>query len=356
MLFQGAGSELTDREVWEVDLRLADLAEPLGFDSIWTVEHHFTNYTMCPDPLQFLTYMAGRTERVQLGTMVLVLPWHHPVRVAEQITLLDHVSKGRVILGLGRGTGRVEFDGFGVDMATTRPYFKELAQTLLGGLENGVIEFDGEFVHQPRVELRPGPYKSFKGRTYSGTVSPESAEIMAKMGTGVLVVPQKPWGALRTETETYRQTFRESVGEEAPPSVMAGWVVVHENPDMVEELARKHLSVYWKTCVDHYEMDQPHLRTIPGYEFVGEMYERLIAPGGLEKMADAYMALQPWGTPEQVVEKITAVSELVHAESFIGVFRYGGMSPEEGERNMRLFADEVLPELKTLGEPRSLIA
>ena len=98
-IFQNPGRHTTDREVYEQDMRLACLAEPLGFDSVWTVEHHFTDYTMCPDPLQFLTYMAGRTARVQLGSMVVVLPWHDPMRVAEQISMLDHLSGGRLILG-----------------------------------------------------------------------------------------------------------------------------------------------------------------------------------------------------------------------------------------------------------------
>ena len=120
-IFQGFGGSLSDREEWAADLRLADLAEPLGFESIWSVEHHFTNYTMCPDVLQFLTYMAGRTERIQLGSMVVVLPWHDPMRVAEEIAMLDNMSGGRLILGLGRGAGKVEFDGFRQSMDESRP-------------------------------------------------------------------------------------------------------------------------------------------------------------------------------------------------------------------------------------------
>src|SRR2546421_9573570 len=109
-VFQNPGNALSDAEVYRQELRLAEMAEPLGFESIWSVEHHFTEYTMCPDVLQFLTYMAGRTTKVGLGSMVVVLPWHDPVRVAEQIVMLDHMSNGRLILGLGRGTGKVEFD------------------------------------------------------------------------------------------------------------------------------------------------------------------------------------------------------------------------------------------------------
>ena len=136
-IFQGFGGTMSDREVWEADLRLADLAEPLGYESIWSVEHHFSNYTMCPDVLQFLTYMAGRTTRAALGSMVVVLPWHDPMRVAEQVAMLDALSGGRVILGIGRGLGRVEFEGFRVPMDESRTRFVESAHMLLRGLEDG---------------------------------------------------------------------------------------------------------------------------------------------------------------------------------------------------------------------------
>ena len=105
VVFQNPHDGEADHTVYADELRLADLAEPLGFDSIWGVEHHFTDYTMCPDVLEFLTYMAGRTRRVQLGSMVVVLPWHDPVRVAEQVSMLDTMSGGRLVLGIGRGSG-----------------------------------------------------------------------------------------------------------------------------------------------------------------------------------------------------------------------------------------------------------
>ncbi|MDP2700490.1 MAG: LLM class flavin-dependent oxidoreductase, partial [Candidatus Rokubacteria bacterium] len=126
-VFQNPGRARSDFDVYRDDLRLADLCEPLGFDSIWSVEHHFTDYTMCPDVLQFLTYMAGRTTRVALGSMVVVLPWHDPMRVAEQISMLDNISGGRMILGLGRGAGKVEFEGLRVPMDESRERFVEYA-------------------------------------------------------------------------------------------------------------------------------------------------------------------------------------------------------------------------------------
>src|SRR6266853_6289370 len=159
-LFQNPDHRLPDREVYEQELRLAELAVSLGFESVWSVEHHFTDYTMCPDVVQFLSYMAGRTRNVKLGSMVVVLPWHDPMRVAEQVSMLDHLSGGRMILGLGRGAGKVEFDGFRLDMGDSRELFVEYGEALLKGLETGVMEYEGKHFKQPATAIRPNPFRS----------------------------------------------------------------------------------------------------------------------------------------------------------------------------------------------------
>ena len=113
---------------------------------------------MCPDVLQFLTYMAGRTERAQLGSMVVVLPWHDPMRAAEEIAMLDNISDGRLILGLGpRAPARWSSTASGSRMDESRPRFVECAEMILGGLESGYCEYDGAFVKQPRAAIRPAP-------------------------------------------------------------------------------------------------------------------------------------------------------------------------------------------------------
>jgi len=210
------------------------------------------------------------------------------------------------------------------------------------------MEYHGEFVDQPRIELHPQPFATFKGRTYSATVSPESAEIMAKLGTGVLIVPQKPWRLVKEETEVYRTTYRESIGEEPPAPIVAGWTFVDDNADRAEEQARTWLSGYWDSVISHYEFDKPHLKSTPGYEFHGQMYDRLNEPGGQEKMTEFYIGLQPFGTPEQVYDKVTSFCDLVGADGYVGVFRFGGMPADVAERSMRLFAAEVMPELQAL--------
>jgi len=353
-VFQNPGQARTDRQVYASELRLADLAEPLGFQSVWGVEHHFTDYTMCPDVLQFLTYMAGRTSRVQLGTMVVVLPWHDPMRVAEEISMLDHMSDGRLILGLGRGAGKVEFDGFRLSMDESRPRFVESAEMLLRGLERGYCEYDGVYVKQPRADIRPKPFQSFRGRTYAAAVSPESVRIMAELGVGILIIPQKPWKEVARELDDYRRVYREVNGLDAPPPVAAGWIFCDEDAGRAEEQARRWIGGYYRTVLDHYQFAGDHLARTKGYEYYGKMSEK-IQQYGTDTVIDYFMNLQVWGTPEQCCAKIADIAARTGNSHFVGVFSYAGMPYDEAERNMRLFARTVMPEVQRL-EPAAVAA
>jgi alkanesulfonate monooxygenase SsuD/methylene tetrahydromethanopterin reductase-like flavin-dependent oxidoreductase (luciferase family) len=346
-VFQNPGRARSDREVYANELRLADLAEPLGFESIWGVEHHFTDYTMCPDVLQFLTYMAGRTTRAQLGSMVVVLPWHDPMRVAEEVSMLDNISGGRLILGLGRGAGKVEFDGFRLSMDESRQRFVESAEMLLRGLETGYCEYDGAFVKQPRADIRPQPFRSFRGRTYAAAVSPESVRIMAELGVGILIIPQKPWKEVAKELGAYREVYREVNKTEAPPPISAGWTFCDEDGERARERARRWIGGYYQTVLDHYQFAGDHLARTKGYEYYGKMSEK-IQQYGTDTVIDYFMNLQVWGTPEQCYEKILDIHARTGNSHYVGVFSYAGMPYDEAERNMRLFAREVMPELKRL--------
>ena len=346
-IFQNPGRAKSDFDVYRDDLRLADLCEPLGFDSVWSVEHHFTDYTMCPDVLQFLTYMAGRTTRVALGSMVVVLPWHDPLRVAEQISMLDNISGGRMILGLGRGAGKVEFEGLRVPMDESRERFVEYARMILEGLEKGYCEFDGRFVSQPRADIRPAPFKSFRGRTYAAAVSPESVKIMAELGVGILIIPQKPWPEVAKELADYHTLYRQINGAEPPPPVSAGWTFCDADPERAREQARRWIGGYFRTVLDHYEFGGDHMAKTRGYEYYAKMADKIHTYGD-ERVIDFFVDLQVWGTPEQCYDKILDIRRRVGNDHFVGVFSYAGMPPAEAERNLRLFAKEVMPALHKL--------
>jgi len=342
-IFQNPYNARPDAEVYREELRLADMAEGLGFDSIWAIEHHFTDYTMCPDPVQFLTYMAGRTRKALLGTSVIVLPWHDPMRVAEQISMLDNLSGGRMILGLGRGLGRVEYDGFRIPMAEGRERFVEYAELLLAGLENGYLE-GGETVRQPRRDIRPLPVKSFRGRTYAAAVSPESMPIMAKLGVGLLVIPQKPWEVVRQDLAIYRDVYVRSNHCEPPPPFCGGFYFVDEDPVRAEELGMQYIGEYYHTAMKHYEMADQQFGKDKGYEFYRNV-SKYIGRHGQEGAARDFAQLMPWGTPKQVLEKIEHIHGILGMNAMSCNFSYAGMPWAEAERNMKCFAQHVLPEL-----------
>ncbi len=344
-IFQNPGRAAADYQVYRNELHLADLVEPLGFESIWAVEHHFSDYTMCPDVIQFLTYMAGRTHHAKLGSMVVVLPWHDPVRVAEEVSMLDNLSGGRMILGIGRGLARGEYEGFRLDMSESRTRFIESAECLLAGLEQGFCEYQGEFIRQPRRDIRPEPFRSFRGRTYAAAISPESSAIMAELGVGMLIIPQKPWEETGRDLERYRDAYRKAKGEEPPAPVAVGWTFCHEDKETARQMARRYIGGYWQTVMDHYEFKSDHLKDIKGYEYYGKVTEKLVSYGD-DEVVDFFVNLQVWGTPEQCYEKILEINRLSENDHYVGVFSYGAMPYDDAERSMRLFAAEVLPALK----------
>jgi alkanesulfonate monooxygenase SsuD/methylene tetrahydromethanopterin reductase-like flavin-dependent oxidoreductase (luciferase family) len=346
--FQNLTDQHDDRAVYQHELSMADLAEPLGFDSIWSAEHHFDGYTMCPNVMQFLTYMAGRTKHVQLGSMIVVLPWHDPIRLAEEVTVLDHFSDGRVILGMGRGLGRIEFEGFQRNMGESRERFVEYGGAILEALETGYIEADGKLYKQPRTQIRPSPFKSFKGRVYASAVSPESSRIMAHLGIGVMIIAQKPWEKTLIELNAYREIYREvNNGDEPPKPLLVSFIACHEDAGMAEEMHRKYIRGYCKSALEHYEFNNEGLADINGYEYYGAL-SRNINKHGVDKFVDFLADLQVWGTPDQVFERMMEYREKIDCGGFIGAFSYGGMPHDLAKSNIRLFAEKVLPRLKAV--------
>lgn len=345
--FQNLGGH-TDREVYQHELSMADMAEPLGFDSIWSAEHHFDGYTMCPNVAQFLTYMAGRTTTVKLGSMVMVLPWHEPLRLAEEVSVLDHASNGRAVLGIGRGLGRIEFEAFRVDMNQSRERFVEYAEAILQGLETGYMDYQGVHYKQPKAQVRPFPFQSFKGRVYASAVSPESSRIMARLGIGVMIIAQKPWDKTIEDLELYREIYREvNNGEEAPKPLLVSFVACHEDESIAAEMHKKYICGYSRSALDHYEFDNEGLADIKGYEYYGGLSKN-IKKHGIDSFVNFLADLQVWGTPQQVYDRILDYKERTDCGGVINAFSFGGMPHDLAKQNMKTFAEKVLPQLKSL--------
>lgn len=345
IIFQNKERARTDYEVYRNELRIAQLAEPLGYDSLWTVEHHFTDYTMVPDPMQFLAFMAGQTKTIKLGSMVMVLPWHKPILAAEKIAMLDNLSDGRVILGIGRGIGRVEYEGLGIDQNASREIFVESANAVLAALESGDMALEGKYFTQIPRDIRPAPFKTFRDRTYAAAISPESSQIMADLGIGILMIPQKKWAEHAQDMAAYRERFLEVHKRPAPAPIAACWTVCHEDEERARELAYTYLTDYYVEAAKHYEFGGSHFENLKGHEQYAKWAEGF-AEAGTDAVAEFFMSLQVHGTPDQCYEQIMEIRKKVGNNKFIGVFSYGNMPYDEAESGARLFAQKVLPRLK----------
>jgi len=136
-------------------------------------------------------------------------------------------------------------------------------------------------------------------------------------------------------------------GVDAPPPISAGWTFCDPSGARAEEMARRYIGGYYQTVLDHYQFQGDHLAHTKGYEYYGKMAEK-IHQYGTDTVIDYFMNLQVWGTPEQCYEKILDIHARTGNSHYVGVFGYAGMPHDEAERNLRLFARDVMPELQKL--------
>ena len=346
MIFQswGYGGTVTDGEVVADEVRLGVLADELGFHSLWPVEHHFDDYSFCPDNTVFLAHMAARTQRILLGTGAVILPWNDPLRVAEKIALLDHLSDGRVLFGMGRGLARCEYAGFGIPMDESRERFDEAAPMILAALETGVIEGSGPFFPQPRTTIRPAPARSFTDRTYCVAMSPDSVIAAAELGARMVMFSQRPWPDQAESVRTYAERFGSVHGREPRPPMVCDFVYCDADSGRAEELAHRHIAGYLASVMEHYELESDHFKHAKGYESYGNAVD-LMRAIGLEKLCDMYLGVNVWGTPDQIIERLRARAEVIGDHDLTCCFRFAGLPIDDAEASMRLFAAEVLPRL-----------
>jgi alkanesulfonate monooxygenase SsuD/methylene tetrahydromethanopterin reductase-like flavin-dependent oxidoreductase (luciferase family) len=344
-IFQNFENQVSDAELWQQETAMALDAERYGFDSVWSVEHHFNDYSACPDNMQYLSYLAARTKRIRLATGAVILPWNNPLRVAEKMSMLDHLSEGRAILGMGRGLARREYAGMGVDMDESRERFDEAADLILDALDEGYMEGGGRFYPQARTEIRPRPRSGFRDRLYAIAMSPDSVDAAARIGAGMAIFSQAPWESASREMARYRSLFKERHPHRTiPPVLTADMVVGDDHAERAEEMAKKHVAGYLLTVANHYELMSDHFKKAKGYEMYADTVE-LFRDIGLETMAQEDIKVQAWGTPEKIVDELSARGEQIGDYALNCCFRFAGIPFEYARRSMKMFAEKVLPRL-----------
>lgn len=345
--FGNLHANLSDDQMYAGELRLAELADRLEFDSLWAVEHHFDDYAMCPDNVVLLAYLAARTKRVRLGTGAVILPWNDPLRVAEKMIMLDILSGGRAIFGMGRGLSRLEYAPFGIPMGESRARFDEASAMIAAALETGYIEGSGPYYPQERTRLRPGPRGSFRDRLYCVAGSPDSVSSCARLRASLMSIVVRPVQDLMPVFESYRDQYRQMHGSQAPPISLNMNMYCHEDARVARERAQRHIAAFFASNVRHYEMASGHFAQTAGYERYAEQAKAL-RDAGLEKASEAFAASALWGTPEQIISKLSAIRDVLGHFELIVLPSFGAMPYEHAEASLRLFAAEVMPAARRL--------
>jgi alkanesulfonate monooxygenase SsuD/methylene tetrahydromethanopterin reductase-like flavin-dependent oxidoreductase (luciferase family) len=332
--------------VWSEELQLARLAVESGFDVLWAAKHHCFDYSFCPDNLQLMTYLAGLYPGMHLGTAAVILPWHDPLRVAEQIAVLDLLCQGRVRFGMGRGLARREFEAFRGTMDESRERFDEASSMIVNALRDGFMEGEGRFYKQPKIAIRPRPQYSFDGRIYAVASSEDSVASAARLGAHMVLFSDRPWPMRLPAIARHRALFQQCHGVPAPPLMITDFCLCGPSVSEAEEHARRYMGTFVESNFHHYEFLGDHFAQVKGYDAYAQK-AAIAKQSGLGGAIDGFMQAAIWGTPDRILRALEARREVVGDFELNVAFRFGGVPYAIAERGLRLFAHEVLPVLKT---------
>jgi alkanesulfonate monooxygenase SsuD/methylene tetrahydromethanopterin reductase-like flavin-dependent oxidoreductase (luciferase family) len=342
--------QLPDWKAWKEHLDIFLQADELGFDALWSVEHHFTPYCLIPDPLQLLTYIAGATKHIDVGSMVCVLPWWQPLKLVEEVSMLQTVlgDERRLHIGVGRGLARREYRSLGIEMDESRERFDEVLQVLKMALTNERFSFDGQHFQIPPTSLRPFP-KDGEGlvdRIYGAWGSQPSIRVIAEAGIRPFLNPQKPLGDYDKDLREFRQVREEEMGLPPVPPTIVLFGYCAETQEQAIADATRYSGEYHQTAMTHYEIGGEHLAKL-------KTYQQYALPAGVKlqpmRPEDLFYVDQIVGTPDECIRRIEHVKDKYGCEELIMQVIYGGMPPEAAEKSIQLFGREVVPAVHEMG-------
>ena len=335
---------VSDQQIWDEELHLYGLADPLGFDAMWALDHHFAPYIMSGSALYQVSHYAGLSKRLDVGTMVIVLPWYDPITIAEQICVLDHMLQGRrLIIGVGRGVAQREFDTYRIPLGESRGRFMESLEIVRRALTQEWFSFEGEHYTIPETTIRPRPRTpNLVDGMKAAWVSPESLSLLANAGVGMLLTNQKSWDGYQKDVRDFNAVRAERGWDPLQPTVVVN-VSCAESEEEAWEAIRRHTIEMQISIERHYHFaDSSQFESVKGYDYYAS-FGSTMTKKTPEEIGEFNAKPQAWGTPEQCLEKIEYIQRMTSAEDFIFSFRYGGMPADVAERSMRLFAERVLP-------------
>jgi alkanesulfonate monooxygenase SsuD/methylene tetrahydromethanopterin reductase-like flavin-dependent oxidoreductase (luciferase family) len=333
---------MTEREAFTECFALANEAEALGVDSLWLAEYHFSPISVLSSPITVASAIAARTQRIRIGLAVVLLPLGNPIRLAEDIATLDHISQGRVEFGVGRGTFPDTHDGFNSPYAESRERFDEYLEVILKAWTTERFSFTGKHYHCEDLYVRPKPLQTPHPPIRVGITSEVTFPLVGRMGFPIIINPSRVFAL--SELGPYIQQYRRAwhdAGHAGTPQV--GLRV----PLYVAETAER-------------AYEEPKASTMMAVQGLGNRVagsaSRLGTTGDWSAEAEHLrgMTYDDWlrdkvvyGTPEVVLDRLQQLTQELDLTQILYEVNYGRQLPYELQlKNLQLINERVIPEFK----------
>ena len=322
-------SDLPLKDYYESRLRLIEAYEQAGFYGYHVAEHHSTPLGMAPSPSVFLAAVAQRTSRLRFGPLVFALPLHHPIRLIEEICMLDQLSGGRIDIGFGRGSSPMEIELYGQAPSKAERIYQESLTIILQGLTQAKVDFDGEFFTFKHYALAVEPLQKPHPPIWYGVHSVQSAERAARAKLNIVSLDSAE------DTRRFTDKYREIAGEantgsnEIAKMGIGRFVVVAETDDAALDTARRAYRVWHRSFHHLYN------------RFGGApAHPRPTDFDGIMKTGQGIA-----GSPETVATFLKSQLKQSRSNYLVGQFAFGDLSLAESLRSVDLFARDIMPHL-----------
>lgn len=299
--------------VYQRALQRIAIMDQTGYDAVWLTEHHFSDYSVCPSIPVMGTYAAARTKRLRIGAGVTLAAFYHPLRLAEEIALLDILSEGRVNWGAGRGFDAKEFKAFNVPMPESYDRFREVVDIVVKAWTNARLTYQGKYFAFEDVEVLPKPLQQPHPPMWVAAGSQDAIEWAASAGHTILMDPHSTHQELGEKKKFYRQKLQEYgysiAGRDVP---MARLLAIDSTDAAAAEGARQGAQWLLKTYVD------PRM-----FGVVGDPVQRYVDSVVIH------------GTVERVIDELARLREEIDLQYMIGA--------PLGHKTFMAFTEKVLP-------------
>jgi alkanesulfonate monooxygenase SsuD/methylene tetrahydromethanopterin reductase-like flavin-dependent oxidoreductase (luciferase family) len=324
------GNGLPLHEFYEMRFRIAEIYDRAGFFSYHVAEHHATPLGLAASPDVYLAGIAQRTRTLRFGPLVYTLPLYHPLRLIEEICLLDQMSGGRLDIGVGRGISPLETAAFGIDPKERVERYDEIRQILMQGMTQATVDFEGRHYTFKGVPMELAPFQKPHPPIWVGLAHVESAARAARNRYNF--VSLQTAAETRELTDAYRGAWKQAHGDAPLPKIGLGrFIVIADTDAAAMALARR---AYVKWHDSFHQLWRMH-GTSPTQGERARVFDEIMDGGrGVA------------GTPDTAAAMLRSQIEEAGVNYCVGQFVFGDMTSEEALRSVELFVRHVMPALR----------